>query len=87
MHAFEVKDMTCGHCVGAITKAVKTLDPDARLQIDLAAHRVEIDSSTIPAAQWREVISQAGFTPVVVQAEPQAAPTGAASVRRGCCCG
>lgn len=27
MLAFEVKDMTCGHCVDAITKAVEAADP------------------------------------------------------------
>ena len=37
MLTFEVKDMTCGHCVGAITKAVEAADPGARVQIDLAA--------------------------------------------------
>ena len=30
MIAFEVKDMTCGHCVSAITKALKATDKDAK---------------------------------------------------------
>ena len=42
MLTFEVKDMTCGHCVSTITKAVEAADPGARVQIDLAAHRVQI---------------------------------------------
>lgn len=33
MIAFEVKDMTCGHCVGTITKAVKAVDRDARKSV------------------------------------------------------
>jgi len=40
MITFEVNDMTCGHCVSSITRAVKALDPAAKVQIDLAAHRV-----------------------------------------------
>lgn len=68
MNAFEIKDMTCGHCVGTITKAVKALDPGAIVLIDLAAHRVEIESSAIHAAQWSDVIMQAGYTPVAMPA-------------------
>ncbi len=87
MNAFEVKDMTCGHCVGTITKAVKALDPAATVQIDLAAHRVEIESATIHAAQWSDVIKEAGYTPVAIQAEARPATTDAAPARSGCCCG
>ena len=87
MIAFEVKDMTCGHCVGAITQAVKAQDPGATLQIDLAAHRVEIDASQVPAAQWRDVIQAAGYTAVAVQADSLHASADAAPARKGCCCG
>ncbi len=43
MIAFEVNDMTCGHCVRAITEAVHCADNGARVQVDLAAHRVQIE--------------------------------------------
>ena len=33
MLAFEVNDMTCGHCVATITEAVKALDPDGRVRV------------------------------------------------------
>ncbi|MEO6078154.1 MAG: heavy-metal-associated domain-containing protein [Steroidobacteraceae bacterium] len=86
MNAFEVKDMTCGHCVSTITKAVKALDPGAKVQIDLATHRVEIESSGTLAAQWSDVIKEAGYTPVAIQAAARSATTGAAPVRSGGCC-
>ena len=86
MTTFDVKDMTCGHCVSTITKAVKARDPAATVQIDLTAHRVEIASSDVPAAQWRDVIAGAGYTPVAIDAATQAAAAGAAPVRSGCCC-
>ncbi len=86
MNAFEVKDMTCGHCISTITKAVKALDPAAEVQIDLAAHRVEIESSGVLAAQWIDVIRKAGYTPVAIQAGAQPATTGAEPARSGCCC-
>ena len=66
MTTFEVKDMTCGHCVSAITQAVRAVDPDARLQIDLPTHRVSIDSTAADAAALSDVIKEAGYTPVAV---------------------
>jgi copper chaperone len=43
-------DMTCGHCVKTVTQAALRLDPAARVQTDLATHRVTIDSSAAPQA-------------------------------------
>ncbi|NUZ08523.1 heavy-metal-associated domain-containing protein [Piscinibacter koreensis] len=36
MIAFQVNDMTCGHCVSTITKAVRAVDKQASVSIDLA---------------------------------------------------
>ena len=66
MIAFDVNDMTCGHCVGTITQAVKGLDKDAEVRIDLARHRVEIEPQTADARQLAEAIREAGYTPVAV---------------------
>lgn len=68
MITFEIQDMTCGHCVSSVTKAVKTLDAQAELQVDLARHRVEIASARADQAALARVISDAGFTPVAVPA-------------------
>jgi copper chaperone len=64
MIAFEVNDMTCGHCVSSITKAVKALDKDAEVRIDLATHRVEVEPARADAAQLAAAIEDAGYTPV-----------------------
>ena len=37
--------MTCGHCVGVVTKAIKQADPQASVEIDLASHRVRVEST------------------------------------------
>jgi copper chaperone len=66
MITFEVQDMTCGHCVSSITQAVKALDAQALVQIDLASHRVRIEPASADAAALREAIAEAGFTPVAV---------------------
>lgn len=63
MLAFQVNDMSCGHCVGAITKAVKAADPNAQVQIDLATHRVQIEPSQADARTLQAAIEDAGYTP------------------------
>jgi len=68
MLAFEVNDMSCGHCVGAITKALKEADPDARVEVDLPAHRVLVQPAVASAEALEEAIREAGYTPVAVAA-------------------
>ena len=65
MIAFEVNDMTCGHCIKAITDAVKAADSRAEVHIDLARHRVEIEPASADAAALASVIREAGYTPVL----------------------
>jgi copper chaperone len=66
MIVFQVNDMTCGHCAGVITQAVRDTDPAARVEIDLAAHRVMIEPGQAEAAVLREAIEEAGYTPEAV---------------------
>jgi copper chaperone len=68
MIAFEVKDMTCGHCASTITRAVKAQDQGATVRIDLAAHRVEVDPSGADSGELEAAIREAGYTPVRVPA-------------------
>ena len=68
MIAFEVNDMSCGHCVGAITRAVKEVDGEAQVRIDLAAHRVEVEPATASAEELSHAIEEAGYTPVPLPA-------------------
>ena len=61
MLTFKVEDMTCGHCVGVITKAIKTEDVSATVEIDLPTKTVKIDSSK-SAESFVAVITEAGYT-------------------------
>jgi copper chaperone len=63
MIKFQVADMTCGHCAATVTKAVKALDAEAGVKIDLAAHRVEVESART-ADEVKAVIAAAGYTPL-----------------------
>jgi copper chaperone len=69
MITFEVNDMTCGHCVSTITKAVKAVDNDAKVQVDLAQHRVFVEPATADADELADAIKEAGYTPVPVEAD------------------
>lgn len=62
MLEFSITAMTCGHCVSAVTQAVKQLDPQATVQIDLPAHAVRIES-TQPRQQIESALAEAGYTP------------------------
>jgi len=64
MITFQVSDMSCGHCVGVITRAVKDADRDAEVRIDLNKHLVEIEPKASDAEQLRAAIAEAGYTPV-----------------------
>lgn len=86
MTTFEVKDMTCGHCVSTITKALTAVDPGAKVQIDLASHRVVVDSTEADAAKLSDAIKEAGYTPVAVEAIEQGVAAKASPARGGCCC-
>jgi copper chaperone len=68
MIAFEVLDMTCGHCVSAITRAIQAVDEDARVEIDLPRHRVLVAPARVDAATLAGAIEEAGYTPVAVAA-------------------
>ena len=66
MMIFEVEDMSCGHCVDTITKAVYAVDKEAKVRVDLEHHRVEVEPGTGTVIELTEAIRQAGYTPVLV---------------------
>lgn len=53
-HLFTVEGMTCGHCEKAVTKALVTLDPQAKVIIDRSQNIVSVESE-----QAREALRQA----------------------------
>ena len=63
MIEFRVADMTCGHCASTITRAVRDVDPGARVEVDLRAQRVRIEAASAARAELREAIAEAGYTP------------------------
>lgn len=58
---FDVQGMTCNHCARAVTEAVRRIDAAARVDIDLAAGRVAVDSSA-PRERLADAIRDEGYT-------------------------
>ena len=61
MIEFKVEGMSCQHCVAAVTQAIREQDESARVQVDLAAGRVSVESGR-PAEILRAAIDEAGYT-------------------------
>lgn len=61
---FEIQDMTCGHCVRAITEAVIAVAPDAEVTANTETHRVSVKTEA-QSALIESAIREAGYTPEV----------------------
>jgi len=60
MQKFQVKGMSCGHCVRAVTQAVQALDAAAEVQVDLASGEVQVVSG-LSAEQVMAAIREEGY--------------------------
>jgi copper chaperone len=58
--SFQVQGMSCGHCVSAVTQAVKAVDPQAEVQVDLATGKVEVQSEAA-RADLASAIQEEGY--------------------------
>ena len=65
MTTFSIPDMNCGHCKAAVEAAVRKLDPDASIEVDLAARRAEV-TSTQPLPAMIAALAAVGFPAEVV---------------------
>lgn len=45
MVEFQVEGMSCSHCVNAVTRSVHAVDGDAKVEVDLGAQRVRVEST------------------------------------------
>lgn len=70
MITFQVNDMTCGHCASNITKAIKALDPTARVEIELHQHRVSVAVVSADVQSVSNAIAEAGYTLELYEAKP-----------------
>lgn len=62
MLTLDIPNMTCGHCVRAITQAVTAVDPAAQVQADLAKRQVQVDTAASRDAVVAS-LTDAGYAP------------------------
>lgn len=55
-----IENMTCGGCARGVTAAIKDVDANATVDIDLATRQVRIESAQ-PAERILQVLEDAGF--------------------------
>ncbi len=69
MLEYRVADMSCAHCVRAVTEAVHGVDAAARVDVDLAAGEVRVASGAEGAAERiARAIAAAGYDATLVRA-------------------
>ena len=62
MYRLQIPKMRCGGCVATITGAVTALDPAARVEADIAARTVSIQSDKSQEEIFM-ALQQAGYPP------------------------
>ena len=60
MLKLKVHDMTCGHCAGMVTKAVKSVDAGANIAVDLSSQTVSIETAA-DADRIKDAMEAAGY--------------------------
>jgi copper chaperone len=62
MIELKLPTMTCGHCVRTVTETVRAVDASARVEIDLPAQRVRIESARERQA-FERALAEEGYAP------------------------
>lgn len=65
MSVFKVPDMSCGHCESTIFGALKKIDPEVKVRVDLPEKLVEVHN--LPDSQVEALLKDLGFTPEKVK--------------------
>lgn len=60
MHRFYIPNMTCGGCTNSVTKAVLSVDPQARIETELPAREVRVESALDESA-FLTALRDAGY--------------------------
>ena len=81
-----VEGMSCGHCIVAVTSAIRLLDAAAEVEVDLAAATVSVGNTGLSAAAVGDALGEAGYE-VVAVVDATARNSGARPQNASACCG
>lgn len=62
MIQFNIPQMSCGHCARAVTEAVQEVDPQAKVDVDLATKKVSVESQA-ERQKLADALAEAGYAP------------------------
>ena len=62
MFEFTIQSISCSHCVRAVTDAVRSVDPQAQVDVDVASKNVRIETTSGRDAV-AGALTQAGYPP------------------------
>lgn len=62
MLEFAIANLSCGHCARAVTEAVREVDPDARVDVDLGVKQVRVET-TAARDRVAAALVEAGYPP------------------------
>lgn len=60
MHQLHVPGMKCGGCLGAVTRAIHSIDPKATIEADMEARQLRVTSRK-DSGSLRAVLEAAGY--------------------------
>ncbi|MEI2298285.1 heavy-metal-associated domain-containing protein [Ensifer sp. MJa1] len=60
MQNLKIDNMTCGHCAGAVQKAILSVDPQATIKVDLGNREVSIETAA-GAGPITDALKAAGY--------------------------
>lgn len=64
---FHIENMTCGGCARSVTKAIQSVDPAAKIDVDQTARNVVVTTST-GAGDIVRALEAAGYPATAVSA-------------------
>jgi copper chaperone len=62
MIEFDLQAMSCGHCASTVTKTIQSVDPAARVEVNLDTKKVKVESSA-PRESLAGALTEAGYPP------------------------
>ncbi|MFC3032330.1 heavy-metal-associated domain-containing protein [Pseudoalteromonas fenneropenaei] len=63
---FKIVDMTCGHCVSKVTKAVVAINSGISVMVDLSEHMLTV-TGDITADEVIDALSDAGYSAMEIK--------------------
>ncbi len=61
-HEFSIPNLSCGHCVRAVTEAVKAVDAASEVKADPATRQVAV-LTELPREAVERALADAGYAP------------------------